>query len=231
MPIRLEYHAKRAASAMKFISIIFDLDGTLVDSAPGILMSLGYAMNVTGITPARALTPDVIGPPLADTLRALCPQADAATLAAVTAAFKQHYDTEGCLQTRPFEGITELLDTLSDAGYPMFVATNKRYQPTQQIIHYLGLAPYFVAVYSLDSIHPSASSKGALLRYLLAKHGLPAVNTLYVGDRSEDKVAAQQASMPFFLADWGYGIDKVPDTQKTEKIAMRSIVALFENSR
>lgn len=231
MPIRPEYHAKCAGSAMKFNSIIFDLDGTLVDSAPGILRSFGHAMTVTGITPARALTPDIIGPPLADTLRALCPHADVATLAKVTAAFKQHYDTEGCLQTRPFQGITELLDRLSDAGCPIFVATNKRHQPTQQIIHHLGLAPYFVAVYSLDSIHPPASSKGTLLRYLLAKHGLSAANTLYVGDRSEDKVAAQQASMPFFLADWGYGIDKVPDTQKPEKTAMRSIVALFENCR
>lgn len=231
MLIRPEYHAKRAGSAMKFNSIIFDLDGTLVDSAPGILMSLGHAMKVTGITPARALTPDVIGPPLADTLRALCPQADAATLAAVTAAFKQHYDTEGYLQTRPFEGVTELLDTLSDAGCLMFVATNKRHQPTQQIMHHLGLEPYFVAVYSLDSVHPPASSKGTLLHYLLAKHGLSAANTLYVGDRSEDKVAAQQANMPFFLADWGYGIDKAPDTQKSEIAAMRSIVTLCENSQ
>lgn len=203
---------------MKFNSIIFDLDGTLVDSAPGILRSFGHAMTITGITPARALTPDIIGPPLADTLRALCPHADVATLAKVTAAFKQHYDTEGCLQTRPFQGITELLDMLSDAGCPIFVATNKRHQPTQQIIHHLGLAPYFVAVYSLDSIHPPASNKGTLLRHILEKHGLATEATLYVGDRYDDYEAAAYSGMAFAFATWGFGTDDTLVPQECERL-------------
>lgn len=219
---------------MKFDAVVFDLDGTLVDSAPGILTSLAHALEMTSTIPSRALTPDLIGPPLANMLQTLCPNTDTATLAKITAAFKQHYDTEGCLCTQQFEGITELLDMLSDAGCPMFIATNKRDKPTQQIVHHLGLALYFVAVYSLDSIHPLASSKGALLRYMLARHDLPAASTLYVGDRSEDKIAAQEACMPFFLADWGYGIDKIdkaPDATKPGKGAMRSIATLFGNRR
>lgn len=218
MPIRPEYHAKCAGSAMKFNSIIFDLDGTLVDSAPGILRSFGHAMTVTGITPARALTPDIIGPPLADTLRALCPHADVATLAKVTAAFKQHYDTEGCLQTRPFEGIPELLKMLNAAGCAVFIATNKRQFPTHKIISHLHWNSHFVAVYSPDSIHPHANSKGELLRHILEKHGLATEATLYVGDRYDDYEAAAYSGMAFAFATWGFGTDDTLVPQECERL-------------
>lgn len=203
---------------MKFNSIIFDLDGTLVDSASGILTSLGHAAEATGITPARALTPDVIGPPLADTLRALFPHADAATLAKVTAAFKQHYDTEGCLHSQPFEGIPELLRMLNAAGCAVFIATNKRQFPTHRIISHLNWNSHFVAVYSPDSIHPHADSKGKLLRHILEKHGLATGATLYVGDRYDDYEAATFSGLAFAFATWGFGAADTLVPQACERL-------------
>ena len=64
---------------------------------------------------------------------------------------------------------------------------------------------YFEAVYSLDTIQPLTPTKGALIRHILFAHQLKSEDTLDVGDRDEDHVAATQARVQFYRATWGYG--------------------------
>lgn len=181
--------------------VIFDLDGTLVDSAHGILASFAAAFEAVGLQPQRALDHSIIGPPLELTLRYLACSDNPALLARLAAAFKVHYDSQGYKLTRVFPGIPDLLEEL--ASRQLFIATNKRHLPTQQLLDFLDLRHHFRATVSLDTLQPAAPNKASLIHHLMDRFALTA-DTLYVGDREDDAAAAATARIPFFRATWGY---------------------------
>lgn len=186
-------------------AVIFDLDGTLVNSAPGILASFAGAFAENGVMPNRPLTPDLIGPPLRATLAGLCDDPEPAMLDRLTATFKAHYDMEGYRQTLPFAGVADMLAGLATAGLTLHIATNKRAFPTGLILRHLGWDGLFKRVCTLDSYAPPLPHKATLLRRLLAAEGLDAADSLYVGDRAEDMDAAQANGLRFAWAMWGFG--------------------------
>ena len=190
---------------MTFKAVIFDLDGTLVDSAPGILSSMRAAMEALGAVPALPLTNSLIGPPLTQTLQLLCPAADQQELQDLLFAFKQHYDAVGYKSSLPFAGVNHMLEALHAAGLPKFIATNKRQIPTRKIVAERRWTEYFEAVYSPDSFLPAAKNKGDMLTHILGVHRLEPSEVVYVGDRADDAQAANQADVHFFHANWGYG--------------------------
>jgi len=187
-----------------FSAVIFDLDGTLVDSAEGILASLAAAFQLNQMQPVRALTAEVIGPPLLPTLKFLSGVEDPLLLTKLADDFMGHYDSEGYRNTRAYSGADELLVGLRATGLRLFIATNKRHIPTERILDLLGWHHLFEASVSLDTPQLPVTTKGALLRYLLGRFALSATTTLYAGDRYEDEVAAAQADLAFFRAIWGY---------------------------
>jgi len=186
-------------------TIIFDLDGTLVDSAPGILGAFAGAFAACALEPLVPLVPGLIGPPLRAMLQELSGVADPLVLDRLTAAFKAHYDGAGCLETTPFNGIEAMLEAITDAGVPMHIATNKRALPTRRILAHLGWTALFDRVYCLDDFAPPLRDKTALLARLLVDAGLDPARCVYVGDRREDALAARMNHLPFFWAAWGFG--------------------------
>lgn len=185
-------------------ALIFDLDGTLIDSSPSILAGFRAAFAACGREPVRPLAPDVIGPPLRETLALLAGSEDDALLQRLSAAFKAHYDTEGYRLTTVFAGVATMLAALAAAGHPLFIATNKRLHPTRLILAHLGWEKFFTAAYALDSFAPPAPNKAALLGRILAERHFPASTGLYIGDREEDAAAAAANALPFAWATWGY---------------------------
>lgn len=185
--------------------IIFDLDGTLIDSSPSILDAFANAFAVCGHEPVRPLVPDVIGPPLMATLEVLSGSKDPSLLNALAAAFKDRYDREGHLSTLVFPGIEEMLQSLTAAKIDLSIATNKRLVPTHNILSHLGWLRYFSSVNALDSFTPALSSKSEMLRRMLGENAIDRGNTCYVGDRIEDGVAASENQLKFIFAAWGYG--------------------------
>lgn len=194
---------------MKIEAVIFDLDGTLIDSSISILEAYQAAFDQVGCKLIRPLTDSIIGPPLDETLSALTGGADPVTHGALAFAFKAHYDNLGFKKTLVFDGILQLLDDTKVKGVPMYMATNKRIAPTLSIIHYLGWSKYFSGVFALDSFIPKLSDKGQLISRVLAIEGLNPASTLYVGDREEDALAAELAHVRFEKALWGYGTNTV----------------------
>jgi phosphoglycolate phosphatase len=184
--------------------ILFDLDGTLVDSSPGILASLSAAFRESDISPSEPLTPALIGPPLRETLSFLCSNPEDKTLDQLTASFKAHYDTSGFQQTIPFPGVGDMLQTLNNANIPLHIATNKRQRPTAQILDKLGWSGLFDQVISPDSFSPPLHNKAVILTRLLAEANLEAIDCLYVGDRLDDYKAAKECGILFALAEWGF---------------------------
>ncbi len=195
---------------MKIETLIFDLDGTLIDSAPAILASFAHVLQMHGMEPVQPLTGELIGPPLQQTLAKISGSQDPALLNVLTSAFKAHYDSRGYLNTPAFDGVDAMLKRLTQQSIPLYIATNKRATPTALIIDLLGWRDYFQGVFALDSITPAAPNKGHLLRHIISSLQLNVQNTLYVGDRSDDRRAAQEAGLAYFHANWGYEPEPSP---------------------
>ncbi len=202
-------------------AIIFDLDGTLVDSAPSILASLGQAFADCGLELQVPLTPALIGPPLRATLARLCAGGGSeAQLDLLATAFMRHYDSRGYRETQPFAGVEPMLRALAAAGLALHIATNKRVLPTRLILDHLGWAGLFEHVYAHDSFTPPLPHKAALLDRLLTDTRLPANQCAYVGDRAEDHAAARANQLRFFWAAWGFGAAGDVDTIGADTIRL-----------
>ena len=198
-------------------TLVFDLDGTLIDSSRSILAGFAAAFDELGRAPVAALEPGIIGPPLKETLALLAGTEDPAVIEPLAAGFKRHYDTEGYKATEVFPGVPQMLAALA-ARFPLYIATNKRIGPTRSILGHLGWSGHFRDVHALDSFSPPAKNKREMIARVLSTHGLDAARTLYVGDRDEDEHAAAGNGLPFALACWGYGVpagiaDAAPGTR------------------
>lgn len=185
--------------------IVFDLDGTLIDSSPSILSAFAATLSLHDIRPAVQLESSIIGPPLREILGKLAATTDPVLLDALGATFKNHYDTQGYKSTSVFAGISAMLLELGRRSIPLYIATNKRLRPTRLIVDHLGWAERFRGVYSLDCIVPHLLNKAAMLRHVLGEVGIDPAQTFYVGDKLEDGFAADENALPFVAACWGYG--------------------------
>ncbi len=184
--------------------IIFDLDGTLIDSSSGVLFAYEQTFKQCGIKPKVELQKEIIGPPLLETLSLLSGAEDHDELVLLKEVFKKYYDVEGILLTNVFPGVNEMLEELFKEGFNMYIATNKRIVPTEKIINNLNWDKYFIEVCSLDSFKSPLSSKDKILKQLIKNHEIKN-KAYYVGDTREDLEASEQCDLSFILAKWGYG--------------------------
>lgn len=147
--------------------VLFDFDGTLVDSAPAILACFARVLKAHGLHAMCPIDASLIGPPLRQTLATLSGSSDAALLDALSASFKDIYDAEACLETAAYEGCQAALEQLRAQGFNLSIATNKRLLPTQRIIAALGWQGLFSEVYASDSYPGRYSDKSGMIAALL----------------------------------------------------------------
>ena len=188
------------------MNLIFDLDGTLVDSATGVLSALHHVIVEHQIPHGNELTSELIGPPLRDIVTQLVGnRPDEVIINAMIDTFKRYYDEKGVYKTLVYEGVTQMLRELKNQGHSLYIATNKRMEPTQALMEYFSWGDYFFGVYSLDSFNPVLKDKASLLRKVINTQSLVLADTIYIGDRPEDREAAIQSNLKFLHASWGYG--------------------------
>jgi phosphoglycolate phosphatase len=183
-------------------TVIFDLDGTLTDSKPGILGCLTEALDSHGIHWSGPLD-WFIGPPADQSLRRLMPDANDPQRLALLRDYRQCYDDRGWAENAVYPGIYDLLDSLKAADWQMFVCTSKRDHFTERILEKFDLRRYFVGVYA-DTGH-AAHSKTNLLRQLLEEQNVAATGTFMVGDRKFDIEAARANGLISIAVAYGYG--------------------------
>lgn len=184
--------------------LIFDFDGTLVDSAPAILAGFDAVLKRAGLTPAQPLTKKLIGPPLLATLSRVTGSSDPKLLGALADDFKSYYDDEGLRFTEAYDGIGDSLAELARRGFSLHLATNKRWRPTEKILKMFGWEELFASTYAQDK-GPLFASKAEMLKTLLAEQGLSPAATVYIGDTPEDGQAAAANDLFFAAVMWGYG--------------------------
>jgi phosphoglycolate phosphatase len=182
------------------LHVIFDLDGTLVDSLPGIAFSVDAALRTCGMPPSRRDLAPLIGPPIRNILAAVSGVTDPATLDRLETSFRQSYDSEGWRRTLCLPGVPNMLWNLMTAGIALWVATNKPALPTARILRELNLTGFFREVACRDSRRPPFASKAELLVELLTRRGMQPSECLMVGDTAEDWYAAEAAGIECVIA-------------------------------
>jgi len=189
---------------MKFQHILFDLDGTLIDSSPSILAAFEGAFIKANLQAVKPFMPEIIGPPLKETLKILLGEDEPEKIVMLAELFKEQYDTVGYKKTSVFSGVEHLLKTLAETETPLYIATNKRFKPTLLILEYLGWLNYFKGIYGLDMPEAKSNTKTELIAYVLKTHAIKPNEAIYIGDRQEDKNAAIANQLNFCYAKWGY---------------------------
>jgi len=189
----------------KVRSVIFDLDGTLIDSAPSILLGLEMVIKKSGFIPAVPLDSTLIGPPLRETFVKLVGKRKDINLDSLISDFKSYYDEDGFKNSIPYPGIRELLRHLKKISLPTYLATNKRLIPTLKIMDYLGWTSCFNQIYSIDKFADAPFiNKTLMMQTLLEVESIDRTHTIYIGDRIEDLEASKANGIDAILVGWGY---------------------------
>jgi phosphoglycolate phosphatase len=188
---------------------VFDLDGTLLDTAPGLLAAVNRRLDAAAAAPLdRAALLPMIG----DGARALLGRAFAARGLALPepalAAFLAELEARPGEGAAPFPGIPAALDALSGAGVRLAICTNKPEGAARALLAALGLAPRFAAILGGDSLPVRKPDPAHPLAALAASGGGRAA---MVGDHANDMRAARGAGWPAVFCAWGYGAAAMAD--------------------
>jgi phosphoglycolate phosphatase len=186
-------------------SLIVDLDGTLLDSRPGILDSFRKAAKVVFPMVDLDIAKVPVGPPIRRICAEVFPTISEGEMEQLTRAFRAGYDSEGCRQTRLYDGALEVLSQCAHRHIPIDVATNKPARVTTAILSRLEIDRFFRSVVAVDSADPPFTGKTAILRHLVKLNRLNLESTLFIGDTAEDGAAAQACGIRFVWAAYGYG--------------------------
>lgn len=191
---------------MKKKLVIFDLDGTLLDTIEDLAVSANYALEVCGY-PLHEVSeyPRFVGNGISKLLeRALPVEARCEQeVERLRQFFMPYYDAHNAVYTRPYAGVEALLDTLHTCGVMLAVASNKYHSATIQIVkHYFPTIPFVAVLGQRDDVpkkpHP------AIVHEILAIAQVSAQEALYVGDSDVDMHTASSAGVESVGVTWGF---------------------------
>ena len=185
--------------------ILFDLDGTLTDSGPGIIEAVLYALERMGRP-----EPDVekvrrtfIGPPLKGCFESHCGMSPEQADRAVE-TYREYYRDRGLFENQEIPGVRQALAGLRERGYRLCVATSKPEVFAVRILEKFELASFFEVIAGSD-LAGARVEKAAVIEDLIARTGADRTRTLMIGDTKYDILGARQAGIAGAGVAFGYG--------------------------
>lgn len=186
------------------LSILFDLDGTVVDSMPGILASSTVALRALGHRPEGLDIVSLIGPPLEEAMATMLERLGDDRVEEAVLAYRDHYGSMGFLETAVYPGVGSALEQLRALNANLYIATSKRTAFADKILRHLGLIDLFAGVHGSEP-GGAVDRKADLIADLLRRHELDAGRCIMVGDRRFDAEGAQPNGVSTVGVLWGYG--------------------------
>jgi phosphoglycolate phosphatase len=190
-----------------YTAVLFDLDGTIVDSAPGITASLAKTLadlHEPIQTPAELLR--WVGPPILDSFRDLGGFDPEESQRALD-IYRGHYLSEGVFDATVYDGVPEVLRAISEARLPLSLATSKPETPATMVLEHYGLARYFDELTGASDDETRSRKADVVAEALrrLAANGADLSRPVMVGDRIHDIEGAAEHGVPTIFVTWGYG--------------------------
>ena len=192
---------------LKYQSVLLDLDGTLVDSAPGIVSTLAYTLEDMGReVPSMKDLLRWVGPPLPESFATRGGMSSSEVAEAIR-IYRARYLDVGVYDAKLFDGVAALLRGLKDAGAHLAIATSKPTTPATIMLEHFTLSDFFDVI-SCAADDETRGSKAEVVEDALAglrQKGLPTDNAIMVGDRIHDVEGAGHHGIDTIMVSWGYG--------------------------
>ena len=188
--------------------VLFDLDGTIADSAPGMLACLRRTIEECGLEmPDDATLQSFLGPPLYVSFQRVF-GVDESTAASMIAHYRSHYHGDGERLSTIFAGMPQAIDRMAEQGHQLAIATSKPTESATRILEQHELADRFAFIAGAELTGPR-QHKADVIAHALAELGIAASarteGVLMIGDREHDVLGAAQFGIPTIGVLWGYG--------------------------
>ena len=187
---------------LNYDAILFDVDGTLIDSAPGIINTLEEVFSQMGVDTTNVDLRRYLGPPLRKSFGEHF--TDPALIEKATDLYRDSYAVKGSHECTPYSGAAGMLRRLKDAGLLLCTATSKPTAVVTPILEEKGLAPFFDFIGGA-SMDESRDTKTEVVRYVLDQPMMQGKRVLMVGDRNADMRGAADCGLDAAGALYGYG--------------------------
>jgi phosphoglycolate phosphatase len=190
----------------KFDSVLFDLDGTLTDSLPGIARSIQNVLRILGggaAIPSEEELRWCVGPPLRDLFQRLLMTTDQSIIEKAVELYIERYEVIGFRESRVFPGVPEMLAMVAP-GRRLILVTSKLTESAEKVLAEFSLRKYFAGVYGTDH-HGKPSDKAELVKTAIRNHQCSQATTAIVGDRHHDIVAGKSVGLYAVGVTYGYG--------------------------
>lgn len=211
-------------------NVLFDLDGTLVDSSQTISASIDHALESVGAgTAPRVPAREVIGLPLLDIFQDSYGMSHSLAEIAI-AHYREYYDSLKQAGSVIYEDVDAVLATLKSAGLGLYIATVKPTGIAEKVLADLQLAKHFDGVAGA-SMGPERRDKSSIIAHALQEFGLDPLSSLMVGDRDQDIDGARDNGMAAIAVTWGFGSEAELRSSHPQHMVARSqeIVPLLLN--
>jgi len=193
------------------LHIIWDLDGTLIDSAEDVEHCLEIAVKRVGLKVSDQINPFMIGPTIDVILKeAFNPKAlTVSIIEAVINAYREIYDSSDFENTRPFPGVEEILS--DSAHFTNYIVTNKPDIPTKRILSKLNWLQYIKSIHTpyTNCLYGRKQSKIEIFSEIVNKSNISILSFMGIGDSETDCIAAKENDITSIGVLWGYGKDKL----------------------
>ncbi len=190
----------------RYDNLMFDLDGTLTDSKPGLVKAVEYAVSRMGLEPLPSPVVDkFLGPPLFGSFEKHCGM-DGETAKKAVSYFREYYAKKGVFENEPYEGIVELLEACTASGKRLFVATSKPTVTALQVCSYFSIDQYFTEILGSE-MDGSIIEKSDIIGILLSRYALDRSRTIMIGDRENDITGGRKNGLDTVAVGYGYGAE------------------------